>query len=69
MFATQACRLAPRAAQKVVQQTRNMSIVTAPPRVKISPAEKLMHGLAISVGCLFIPAWVLVNIKNYKGQA
>lgn len=53
-------------APKVAQQARNMSVLSGPPTVKISPAEKLVHGLIISVGMLTIPVWVLVNIKNYR---
>ncbi|KAF7284485.1 hypothetical protein GWI33_022077 [Rhynchophorus ferrugineus] len=63
MFAIKASRLAVQA-QKVAPQTR--SVVSGPPTVKISPAEKLVHGLIITGSCMAIPAWVLVNIKHYR---
>lgn len=50
-----------------LQQARQMSVISTPPKVRISFAEKLVHGGAIFLGVLSIPAWVLVNIKNYKG--
>lgn len=65
MFAAKASRLLPQT-QKIAQQGRNMSVLSGPPTVKITPVEKLVHGIFISVGCMVIPAWVLVNIKNYR---
>ncbi|ENN78292.1 hypothetical protein D910_00734 [Dendroctonus ponderosae] len=68
MYAATVPRLA-QGAQKVAQQTRNMSVLSGPPTVRISGTEKLLHGLAIAIGMTATPAWVLVNIKHYKGSS
>lgn len=65
MFALTSTRLALQA-QKVAQQGRHMSVISGPPQVKISFAEKVAHGLFIVAGMTAIPIWVLVNIKNYR---
>ncbi|CAG9840482.1 unnamed protein product [Diabrotica balteata] len=67
MFAASATRIAVRVQQ--LQQIRNMSAISGPPQVKISAAEKLAHGIALTVGIVTVPAWVLVNIKHYRGGA
>lgn len=46
-----------------------MTVVSGPPTVRISFAEKVAHGVALVVGITAIPAWVLVNLKNYRGDA
>ncbi|RXG51801.1 hypothetical protein Avbf_18445 [Armadillidium vulgare] len=51
--------------QNIIQRR---SIIAGYPRNRVSLAEKISHGLAISVGILFIPSWVLVNLKHYKGE-
>ncbi|KAJ8948096.1 hypothetical protein NQ318_008448 [Aromia moschata] len=50
------------------QVSRQMSVISGPPQVKISPVEKAIHGVVIAVGMMAIPAWVLVNIKNYRAH-
>ncbi|XP_026463820.1 uncharacterized protein LOC113368178 [Ctenocephalides felis] len=56
----------------LLQQTRNFNdaypVVSGPPRTKISTAEKIVHGAVITVGCLAIPAWVLLHLQEYKGE-
>lgn len=52
----------------VAQQVRNMTVVSGPPRVKISTTEKALHGLAIGVGMSVVPVWVLANLKSYKQE-
>lgn len=51
-----------------LQQSREMSVICSPPKVQISFAEKLAHGLFIAVGVLTVPVYILVNIKNYRGK-
>ncbi|EFA07589.1 uncharacterized protein LOC107398271 [Tribolium castaneum] len=57
-----------RVAPQVRQATRQMSAISGPPRVRISFAEKVVHGLVITGSMMIVPAWVLVNIKNYKSR-
>ncbi|XP_028139844.1 uncharacterized protein LOC114334045 [Diabrotica virgifera virgifera] len=64
MFAASATRIASRLQ---LQQVRNMSAISGPPKIKISSAEKFVHGIALAVGIVAVPAWVLVNIKHYRG--
>jgi hypothetical protein len=47
---------------------RQMTVISGPPRVRISFAEKVAHGLLITGSMMAIPAWVLVNIKHYKAR-
>ena len=35
---------------------------------KISKPEKGLHALAIFVSGLFFPAWVLMHLKEYRGE-
>ncbi|KAI4467219.1 cytochrome c oxidase polypeptide viii [Holotrichia oblita] len=49
------------------QQTRQMSAVGTRPLVRISFAEKLVHGAIMTVAYCTVPVWVLVNIRNYRG--
>lgn len=64
-----ASRLAGRIQPIMGQASRNMTVVSGPPTVRISFAEKVAHGVAIVVGISAIPVWVLVNLKHYRGQA
>lgn len=54
--------------RQALQQSREMSVISTPPKVQVSFAEKVAHGLFIAVGVLTVPAYVLVNIKNYKAK-
>ncbi|RZC36301.1 hypothetical protein BDFB_006436 [Asbolus verrucosus] len=47
---------------------RQMSVISGPPRVRISFVEKVLHGLAITGSMMIIPCFVLANIKNYKAR-
>lgn len=60
--------LAPRSLIKSAQQLRQTSsiIVSGPPSRRMPFAVKCCHGVAIGVGVLAYPAWVLVNIKHYR---
>ncbi|CAG9809848.1 unnamed protein product [Chironomus riparius] len=49
-------------------QARAHSIVSGPPRVKISFGEKAAHGALMFASWLTIPVWVLTHMKEYKGQ-
>lgn len=51
-----------------LQQSREMSAIASPPKVRISFAEKVAHGLFIAVGVLTVPVYVLVNVKNYRAK-
>lgn len=57
-----------RAAPQLRLASRQMSVISGPPRVRVSLAEKIAHGLTIAVSMLVVPAWVLVNIKHYKAH-
>lgn len=67
MFAATASRIVARIQPVTAQASRNMSVVSGPPQVRISPAEKLLHGALLVGGMLAVPMWVLVNIKKYRG--
>ncbi|XP_066245481.1 uncharacterized protein COX8 [Euwallacea similis] len=62
MFAATSSKLV----QRVAQQSRNMSVISGPPTVRVSFAEKVAHGMFITIGLLAVPTYVLVNIKNYR---
>ncbi|XP_015590951.1 uncharacterized protein LOC107265725 [Cephus cinctus] len=53
-------RLMPRVAGQ--QRT----LVSGPPRVRVSFPEKLAHGATMAAGILFTPLWVLSHIKTYR---
>ncbi|KAK2179474.1 hypothetical protein NP493_488g00037 [Ridgeia piscesae] len=54
---------APVASQLAVQRA---TIVSGPPRVRMSFVEKVVSGVVL-VGCLLaVPLYVLGNIKNYR---
>lgn len=61
-------KLASRFQPKMTQAVRNMVVVSGPPQERISFAEKVAHGVAIVVGINIIPVYVLVNLKNYRGE-
>ncbi|CAH1162931.1 unnamed protein product [Phaedon cochleariae] len=69
MFAATAVKFAATARSSAVQASRNMSAVSGPPQVKVSTLEQVVHGVALTVGILAVPMWVLVNIKHYRGVA
>ncbi|KAK8379167.1 hypothetical protein O3P69_019190 [Scylla paramamosain] len=58
----------PHAANTSLVPVRANHVVSAPPRNKVSFLEKVCHGIVIVTGCSFVPAWVLVNIKEYRGR-
>lgn len=66
MLSAGALRVAARFQPNMVQATRKMTVVSGPPQVRISFAEKVVHGIAIVVGISIIPAYVLVNLKHYR---
>ncbi len=46
----------------------HVHVVSGPPRTRISLAEKMAHGIVQVIGYLFIPVWVLTNLKHYRGE-
>nr|BAM19352.1 unknown unsecreted protein [Papilio polytes] len=53
---------------KNVAQQRNMSVVSIPARTKVTKGEMIfLSGLMLVSWCA-IPAWVLVNLKHYRGE-
>ncbi|KAI5637171.1 cytochrome oxidase c subunit VIII domain-containing protein [Phthorimaea operculella] len=54
--------------RNVAQQQRNMSVTCVPARTKVSKGEMIVLASAMVIGWSVVPAWVLVNIKNYKHQ-
>lgn len=69
MLSATASRVATKIQPKLAQATRNMTVVSGPPTVRISFAEKVAHGVALVVGISAIPVWVLVNLKHYRAPA
>lgn len=68
MLTTTALTIAKRIQPQVAQATRSMTVVSGPPRVRISFAEKVAHGLVMIGGVSAIPCYVLVNLKNYRAS-
>lgn len=66
MLGVVASRIATRIHPNVAQATRKMTVVSGPPKVRISFAEKVAHGIAITVGISIVPVYVMVNLKNYR---
>ncbi|CAG9119969.1 hypothetical protein JYU34_007964 [Plutella xylostella] len=60
-------RVTPQVSRNVVQQ-RSMSAISTPARNKVSKGELLFLSAAMVIGWTAIPAWVLVNIKNYRSK-
>lgn len=55
---------------RVIPQTRQMSaVVSGPPANHISLVEKLIHGSIMGLACLSLPAYVLANMRKYRGAA
>ncbi|CRL07483.1 CLUMA_CG020451, isoform A [Clunio marinus] len=50
-------------------QRRGINVVSGPPQVRVSFAEKAVLCLVMAAGWTAIPVWVLGHIKEYKGQA
>ncbi|CAH4033161.1 unnamed protein product [Pieris brassicae] len=53
---------------KNAPQVRNMSVVSIPTRNKVSKGEMITLSVGMVFGWLFIPGWVLVNMKNYRSK-
>ncbi|XP_067647282.1 uncharacterized protein COX8 [Eurosta solidaginis] len=67
MFQNSAARLLVPAIRNGLQR-RSQSVVSGPPANKISKAEKFILGGAMCASMLIVPAWVLVHMKEYKGE-
>ncbi|CAO1438087.1 unnamed protein product [Diamesa serratosioi] len=66
MFARQIVKAIVPAVQNA--QKRGVSVIAGPPMNRVSMGEKLVTGLVMTSAMLFVPAWVLLHIKEYKGQ-
>merc|ERR1712029_265888 len=58
------------AARPSLQQARNFryeTVISGPPRFKISSGEKIIHFTIIMCAFFATPAWVLTHIKEYRG--
>ncbi|CAH0602387.1 unnamed protein product [Chrysodeixis includens] len=53
---------------KNVAQQRNMSVISTPARNKVTKGEMIFLAGAMVIGWSAVPAWVLVNIKNYRNK-
>ncbi|KOB78631.1 Uncharacterized protein OBRU01_01903 [Operophtera brumata] len=53
---------------KNVAQQRNMSVIATPARNKVSKGEQVLLATLMVIGWSAVPAWVLVNIKHYRGE-
>jgi len=59
--------LVPRTTNFVPKQAfRHDTMVSGPPRVKISSFEKGLHGIAIFFGITAYPAWVLQSATEWQ---
>ncbi|XP_030375160.1 uncharacterized protein LOC115624571 [Scaptodrosophila lebanonensis] len=67
MFQNSAARLLVPAIRGAIQR-RSQSVVSGPPTKHVSSAEKLILGGGMCAASLFIPAWVLYHIRDYKGD-
>ncbi|XP_017042425.1 uncharacterized protein LOC108088920 [Drosophila ficusphila] len=67
MFQNSAARLLVPAIRGAVQR-RCQSVVSGPPTQHVSTAEKVILGGGMCATALFIPAWVLYHIRDYKGD-
>lgn len=56
-----------RAAPRVAAGARQMSVISGPPQVRITFQEKLVHGVVMVVAMSAVPAYILVNLKKYRG--
>jgi len=50
-----------------VRNFRYETVVSGPPRTPISTAEKIVHFSVICVAFFATPAYILANIKHYRG--
>ncbi|XP_017072481.1 uncharacterized protein LOC108108808 [Drosophila eugracilis] len=66
MFQNSAARLLVPAIRSAMQ-SRCQSVVSGPPTQHVSTAEKVILGGGMCAASLFIPAWVLYHIRDYKG--
>jgi len=53
-------------ATQAVRTFTHQGWVSGPPRTRIPFAEKVAHGVLISVGVMAGPMYILTNIENYK---
>ncbi|CAG5000133.1 unnamed protein product [Parnassius apollo] len=51
-----------------VAQQRKMSAIAIPARSKVTKGEMIFLASTMFVGWCAIPAWVLVNLKNYRDK-
>ncbi|EDV97246.1 uncharacterized protein LOC6557019 [Drosophila grimshawi] len=66
MFQNSAAKLLMPAVRGVWQK-RCQSVVSGPPTQHVSTAEKVILGGGMCVAAMFIPAWVLLHIREYRG--
>jgi len=61
-------KLAVRAAPlvKPLVTVQKATLVSGPPRVRISKAEKLVSGILLSAGIVTPTGYILCNVKNYR---
>ncbi|XP_017778384.1 PREDICTED: uncharacterized protein LOC108564025 [Nicrophorus vespilloides] len=60
-----AARALPQASQALIQaQTR--TILSGPPKVRISLTEKALHGMFLTASFFGIPFYILYNIPSYR---
>ena len=67
--ASRALVLASRANPGVLSRNfTHVSVVSSPPRTRISLVEKVAHGLIMTGAMLAVPCWILLNMKVYRGE-
>lgn len=60
-------KVMPQIRQAMAQSRQMSSVVSSKPLVRVSLPEKIVHGVLIAGSCLGIPAWVLLNLRKYRG--
>lgn len=46
---------------------QSRQVVSGPPNVRISVAEKAAFGIFMTVAFCTVPTWVLVHLREYRG--
>jgi hypothetical protein len=52
----------------LVRNFSHQTWISGPPRTRISFAEKVAHGVLISVCVMATPMYIVANIKNYRKE-
>lgn len=59
--------LCTKSAGKIMNQVRNVSVISGPPSNRMSFAEKCGHAFVSFCVMLIVPTYISVNLPYYKG--